>query len=141
MNIVEILIYFVFAFIIGALVLGLLTGWDYLGAYGRVRDTLLAPKADQFESIERADLLGVLIPFREECLRREGLHRTTLFLEGEGVLSKDTLIADIKTVSLCSSLPSESAGCGVGEAFASIAQKQLPAVLTFTCERGSITVT
>ncbi|RME52752.1 hypothetical protein D6783_03845, partial [Candidatus Woesearchaeota archaeon] len=115
MNTVELLVYILFAFIIGSLIFGFISDWDYLKTYRSFRTALLSEPDSSFQTVTLDSLLAKLNDVRKQCVRREKTYTQTLYVEGNTTLTKEALFSRVKALHWCGSLQSASEGCGERE--------------------------
>ena len=139
MDPIEISVYILVTIIVGTLMLGLFTGWDYMKPYNAIREGLGAKESDRFQSIRADQVPAVVIEFYNAARMRDANDSKTFHLTGNGTYTKTEFFDAMKTLNMCGSIQSVSHGCGQSETFNRFDDIMLPGLAQVTYD-GSLSL-
>lgn len=116
MQTTEIIIYFVIAVMLGGLVIGFITGFDYFGLYDKVKSAMFDEDEEGFEKVDLSELGIKVFEVAEKCPSEEDYSRLVHVSskESTAVIDLSTVFEPIKKFNLCYSVQSAEENCGNG---------------------------
>jgi hypothetical protein len=139
MESLELVVYLSIAIIVGMLTLGIITGWDYFGAFEGFRQMMSDDASQGFQKVDRYAFAGKLYNFFGECVSRDENLSMSLYLEESGLFSKADLFTVYKSFGWCDTIQSAEQGCGYREDL-SMGTLALPKVVTINCTASHLEV-
>ena len=132
---VEILIFVGCAILLGALVLGFLTNWDYMSMYDDTKK-MFDSNEDEFKT-DRLAFANELHRFYEECVSTGFNMSQSIYIDESGLLTKAELFSVFKQLGWCDSIQSAENSCGVREDIV-MPDIALPKVVRVNCTDGRL---
>jgi hypothetical protein len=140
MESMEIVIYLGFAVILGVLVLGMITGWDYFGMYGGFKKMMMPQQNVEFEKVDSSEFAGKVYELFRECTETQENRTMSLYLKDSGTYTKQQLFDTYKALSWCETIQSAENSCGHREDV-SMGSISIPRVVRIACANNSLTIT
>lgn len=140
MQVVEILIYFIIAFIIGGMIMGFIVDWDYSGVYDTFKQQMLKERNPSIKEITQDDFISNLISYQGECLKTEHHLSRNFYILGDKNITKKSTFDDIKNLSMCTTLASLEYDCGEVETFTAFPTITPPSIITIECENNTLMI-
>jgi len=112
METVEFIVYLGVAILVGTLMIGMLTGWDFTREYKTIH-TMMADDVPEDFHLDLDEFAGRLQTIFNDC---EGINtNTTFYIQDNGTIGKAELFAFYKSLDWCDTIQSKSEGCGSRE--------------------------
>ncbi len=139
MEVVEILIFIGFAVILGGLVLGFISGWNYKQTYDDMKVVFRGEERIGFKKVDRVGFANELYSFFEECKSTGFNMSLILYVQGNQSLTKEGLFDIYKSLDWCTSIQSASNDCGVREDII-MDDIELPRVVRINCSNSTLSI-
>lgn len=139
MEAIEIVVFLSIAIIVGGLVLGFLTDWDYLKTYGAFKKLMAGDESLGFSKVDKHQFAGKLYEFFQDCVSREENLSMSLYLKDNGTFTKKELFDVYKGFGWCDTIQSAQNDCGTREDL-TMADLTLPRVVSISCSDYTLTV-
>lgn len=119
METIEIIIYFVFAVMIGALIIGFTLSIDGRQLYDKTKNMLFGSDDVKFERIDSDELAMKAYNFWKECGYGQDRMELTVYvkdeLDGGGKIDREFLFKGLIKYNFCYSIQSNDSNCGYRE--------------------------
>ncbi|MBW2990111.1 hypothetical protein KY348_00225 [Candidatus Woesearchaeota archaeon] len=139
METVEIIVFIVFAFMVGFLILGVVTGWDF-GKYNEgLKKVFSGGEGGDFKKTSKEEFAAEVYSFFQECKDKGTNISTSFYLKEEGSFSKQELFQVYKGFGWCKSIQSLENECGQREDV-TMQDLQLPRVVRLECRDEHLTI-
>ncbi|MBW2990781.1 VWA domain-containing protein [Candidatus Woesearchaeota archaeon] len=115
METVEIIIYIVFAFILGGLLLLFLRGIPFEKGQEEITKEVVGEGDLRFRNVNTTELIDTILEFWDKNKFKDINASTTIYAKDAGVLNKAVLFGHIKDLNYCNSLQSAEMNCGTRE--------------------------
>jgi len=139
METIELLIYLGITILVGSLIVGFLTGWDFVGSYKGMKDVMMEDDELGFEKLKPNEFAGKLQTFFTECTNRAENMTLTVYVQGDGSFNKADLFAIYKDLGWCEIIQSADQGCGAREDL-SMGMIELPKVVRASCTGTNMSI-
>jgi hypothetical protein len=139
MESVELLIYLGIAVIIGAMVLGFITGWDYFGAFEGFKKMMNDDVSLGFKKVDRNEFAGMLYSFFQDCVSQDENMSMSLYLKETGSFTKSDLFVIYKGFGWCDTIQSAQEGCGYREDLTML-PLAVPRIVAINCTDNHLVV-
>lgn len=134
METIEIVVYMTIALIIGGMLIGFLTGWDFDRTYRGLKD-LLNPSASQFDEVSPDQFIEIVKNHWKDCGYGETNKTRTVYVlkENIDILDLSYIFERLKKYNICESLQSASNACGTREDVV-MSPINLPSAFVLECD-------
>ncbi len=140
MDIIEVVVFFLASIVIGVMIFGVFSGWNYTRLYNDIKSSFFGNDAEKFEKISIEKFPRKILEIAEECNRYENEFASSVYIESSGLLNKTLFFNQIQEASLCNSVQSAELGCGTKETFSSFPQIKIPALISIKCTEHSLSI-
>jgi hypothetical protein len=115
MQTTEIIVYFIIAVMLGGLVIGFITGFDYFGLYDKVKSAMFDENEEGFEKVDLSELGIKVFEVAEKCSSEENYKRLVhVSSKTASEINLEAVFKPIIKFNLCYSVQSQSQNCGNG---------------------------
>jgi hypothetical protein len=114
METVEIIVFGIFAIILGSILVGFFTGWEYLDFYKDTKEQFEDNEySGRLRELTKEEFFGAIIDFWKQNYPSDNNNSMNVFFPGNS--TKKELFASIKELRLCKTLQSTQHDCGTRE--------------------------
>jgi len=132
MEVVEIVVYFSAAVIVGMLLTGIFTGWNYKEAYNTMKSWILGDDSTNFKKLGKDASYLSIYQFYQDCVKNTINITSRIYIEDTGKLTKSDIFGHFKSLEWCNSIQSRENDCGEREDIIML-DIDIPSVITIRC--------
>jgi hypothetical protein len=142
MEAIEVTVFIVIAIVLGSLVIGFITDWDYTKTNDSLKKLMLGEEKPDFDEVDAEGFVSQVIKIWDDCGYGEMNANYTFYVKDTSVPSIDKafLFDRLKKFNICESLQSFSNSCGVREDV-QMQPFTLPHLAIVTCHSSNSTMT
>lgn len=137
METIEIIIYFAFAVMVGALIIGFTMSINGVTLYDKVKLMFFGDDSAKFEKINRGELAMKAYNFWKECGYGQNDMELTVYINEDGntsSINKEFLFKGLKKYNFCYTIQSEDNNCGSREDVVIPSNLDPPGLIRLKCE-------
>jgi hypothetical protein len=142
MEAIEVTVFLVIAIVLGSLVIGFITDWDYTKTSESLKKLMSGEEKPQFDEVDAEGFVSQVIKIWDDCGYGELDASYTFYVKDSNRTSVDKayLFSRLKKFNICESLQSFGNGCGVREDVR-MDTLSLPHLAIISCHASNSTMT